>query len=117
MKVVAVLLATLAVASATLYAGGAPVLGAPLLPKVRYNAAEVSVVKQPVEVQQPEVTYRNVPVPYSVPYAVPYSVPYPVKVPVAHPVPVHVGHHAYAAPIGYGYGLPYGFAAPAVVKA
>ncbi|KAG8232376.1 hypothetical protein J437_LFUL012776 [Ladona fulva] len=101
MKLVAAFfLATLAVVSAGVAvpaiplaapAVGAPLLGAPLLPKVKYNAPEVSVVKQPVTVHEPEVRYRNVAVPYSVPYAVPYSVPYPVP----------VAHHAvaYTAPI------------------
>ncbi|XP_059472903.1 uncharacterized protein LOC132195133 [Neocloeon triangulifer] len=89
---------TLVVLSALLACAAAapgPLLGAPLLPKVRVAPAEVTVVKQQVPVIQHEYVQRDVPVPYPV-----------VKHEVVQPAPIHVP----VAPTVYA-------AAPAVVAA
>ncbi|XP_014246958.1 uncharacterized protein LOC106665211 [Cimex lectularius] len=85
MKFFAVLLAVVGAASA----GLAPVL----LPKVNVAPTQVNVVRQPVTVTQPELVYRNVPVPVK---AVAYTNPVVSTPVVAAPVVA-----AYAAPYAH----------------
>lgn len=75
-------------------------LGSPvspvLLPKVQVAPAQVTVVKQPYTITEPEPVLRNVPVPYrAVAYTEPHVVPGPVLTPAVVPAPYYT-HAAYA---------------------
>jgi len=97
------------------YAAG-PALGAPLVGSVSYTAPEITVVKQPITVDQPEIRYRSVP-------TVVHQTSVVRAAPVlAAPLPIASHAFAYAAHqpalaynynnLGYGYGaLPaFGYA-------
>ncbi|XP_065579238.1 uncharacterized protein LOC136039429 [Artemia franciscana] len=67
-------------------AAGSPILGAPLLPKISYEKAEVKTYQPVVKVSAPEYQYKAVPVAvptayaapyYAQPYAYPYAYGYP----------------------------------------